>query len=309
MGESVTTTLQNPFGTSFLERFLYWGIQIGIFLILLTPFVMSNASVFPAIFPKVIYFRVLVELIFLFYLILLLRNAMYLPKLTPLFLSVFVFIQILAFSTFKGINPERSFWGTVERGEGLILFLHLLLFFVVLVGVFREKQSWMKLLKLAVLVRYHLREEGVEVAERRQNAPVLLALFLSKLLDPLNRPVHDRIHRLVVGLGMLAPPPIPDLSEVGDILRRDDAGLQYLVLELVEALRVSVLADRRRLVVRLESCVDILFLVREVEDEGAGLAGGSSVEAREGLDRLHARQFLHHIHGLEQGLVKAGLVS
>ena len=52
---------------------------------------------------------------------------------------------------------------------------------------------------------------------------------------------------------MLAPPPVPDLGKVGDILRCDDAGLQYLVLELVEALRVSVLTDRRRLVVRLES--------------------------------------------------------
>ena len=37
-------------------------------------------------------------------------------------------------------------------------------------------------------------------------------------------------------------------------------------------------------------------------------AGGDTVEPREGLHCLHTCQSFHHIHGLQQGLIKAGLI-
>lgn len=151
MSKAINKTLPIRLSVPSLEQVLRWGIMAGVYLILLTPFVVHNGSVFPNLYPKVIYFRVLVEVIFLLYLFLLLRNLRYLPRLTLLFLSVLVFIEILLFSTWKGINPERSFWGSVERGEGFILLLHLFLFFAVLVGVFGEKKDWMRFIRFAVL--------------------------------------------------------------------------------------------------------------------------------------------------------------
>lgn len=134
------------------ERVLLWAVKGGIFSLLLTPLVIVGVTVFPTLFPKAIYFRIGVEIVFLLYLLLLLRNRSYLPKLSPLFLAVLFCIEILALSTWKGINPERSFFGTIERMEGFILFLHLFLFFVVLVGVFRQKKDWIHLLRFAALV-------------------------------------------------------------------------------------------------------------------------------------------------------------
>ena len=152
-----------PIGGS-AEQFLRWGIQAVVFLILLTPLVVLNASSFPTVYPKAIYFRVLAEILFLFYILLLLKNSRYLPRLSPIFLAVIVFLEILIFSTWTGMNPERSFWGTIERGEGLILFLHLFLFFVVLVGVFRQKAEWMTLLRFVVLTSIPL---GIETIARK----------------------------------------------------------------------------------------------------------------------------------------------
>ena len=54
--------------------------------------------------------------------------------------------------------------------------------------------------------------------------------------------------------------------------------------------------------------VDVIFLVGEIEDEGARFAGRDAVEPGESLNRLHAGQALHHIHRLQQGLIEAGLI-
>ena len=133
------------------ERVLVWAIRVGVLGILLAPFVVSGLTVFPNIFVKVIYFRVLAAVVFVLYLFLLLKNRSYLPRLSPVFVSVLLFIEMLLLSTFRGINPERGFFGTMERMEGFILFAHLFLFFIVLVGVFRTKREWIYLLSFLLL--------------------------------------------------------------------------------------------------------------------------------------------------------------
>ena len=51
-----------------------------------------------------------------------------------------------------------------------------------------------------------------------------------------------------------------------------------------------------------------LFMVDEIKNECARLAGGGVVKTREGLDRLNTGRPLHHIHCLQQWQIKAGLV-
>jgi len=135
-----------------LENILLFGIKIGIFLILLTPLVLFPKSIFPSVFPKGIYFRVLVEILFLFYILLLLCNLKYLPKISPIFISTLIFIEILALSTWKSINPQRSFWGTIERMEGFLTLLHFFIFFLILVSVFRKRKDWLDFLRFPVFL-------------------------------------------------------------------------------------------------------------------------------------------------------------
>ena len=84
-----------------LEKIWLSGIKVGIFLILLTPLAVIGISIFPFSMSKVIYFRVLVEIVFLFYIFLLLGNRKYLPKISPLFISISVFIAVSALSLWQ----------------------------------------------------------------------------------------------------------------------------------------------------------------------------------------------------------------
>lgn len=135
-----------------LENILLWGIKIGIFLILLTPIVLTPATVYPSVFPKVIYFRILVEILLFFYILLLFCNSKYLPRISPIFISLLFFIIILGLSScWRSINPQRSFWGTVERMEGFSTWLHIFIFFLILVSVLRERKDWLNFFRFSVL--------------------------------------------------------------------------------------------------------------------------------------------------------------
>lgn len=135
------------------EDILLWGVRIGVALILFTPLVISKQVPFPVVFAKTIYFQAFVEVVFLLYALLLIGDhKKYLPRFSPILIALFVFTEVLSFATLRGINPERSFWGTVERGEGLILHLHLFVFFLVLSGVFQKSGDWFKILRLTLLV-------------------------------------------------------------------------------------------------------------------------------------------------------------
>jgi len=154
-------TLGQTLGLNSIESLLRKGVKTGLLLALLTPWVLWSDSTFPALYPKAIYFRILVEVVFLFYLLLLLKNRSYLPRISPLFLTVFIFIEVLMFSTLNAINPLRSFWGTLERAEGLVLMLHLFAFYVILVSVFRTKEEWMNVLRFFIVSSIPLTVIGV----------------------------------------------------------------------------------------------------------------------------------------------------
>jgi len=139
-----------------IEKILLFGIKIGIFLILLTPLLFSPTSIYPTVFPKTIYFRILVEIIFFLYISLLLTaqdwRKKYLPEISSIFISLLIFIVILALSTLKSINPWRSFWGTMERMEGFITIFHFFIFFLILVSIFKSKRDWLSLLRATLLL-------------------------------------------------------------------------------------------------------------------------------------------------------------
>jgi len=61
-------------------------------------------------------------------------------------------------------------------------------------------------------------------------------------------------------------------------------------------------------VVRLESLLDFVGAVDEVEHEGIDFTRIDAVEPRESLHGLHVGEALVYVHRVEQGLVKSRLV-
>ena len=87
-----------------------------------------------------------------------------------------------------------------------------------------------------------------------------------------------------------------------------DLHLVELVLEPVELVRVGAVLKPGLVVVGGEGRLDVLGIVDEVEDERRLLAGRDPVEPRQRLHGLHPVEALVDVHGLQEGLVEAGLV-
>ena len=143
------------------EKIWLFLVKAGILLISFTPFVFSPVNFFPTVFPQAIYFRCLVEIIFCFYVFLLLCRRDYLPKASPLFVAVSIFTLINVIATIFSVNPYRSFWGSLERSEGLISTLHLYIYFFIISGVLRNKKDFIWLLKTIVYPSVLLAYAGI----------------------------------------------------------------------------------------------------------------------------------------------------
>ncbi len=106
-------------------------------------------------FPKLAVFRSIVEIMLIFYILLIIGNKKYRPNFkNPLLLAVTVFTGLYIITSITGINFYRSFWGTLERMGGVFSFVHYWIFFVVLISVFRSREDWMKLLKFSVIAGF-----------------------------------------------------------------------------------------------------------------------------------------------------------
>lgn len=131
-----------------LAKILKYLIYVAAFV----PLIIFSQYISPFHFGKVVIFRSLVEIMAVFYLVLVLKDRSYLPG-WHLLLKIFVlFTLVFGISTFISVNPYLSFWGSLERMGGLWSFIHYLIFFIILISVFRTREDWLRLLKLTVFV-------------------------------------------------------------------------------------------------------------------------------------------------------------
>jgi hypothetical protein len=113
----------------------------------------TGSTLFPFIVGKYIWFRSCVDLAFIFFLLGLLfqdKEGACLKKLKEVFknkiaITVSVFTAIFLLAGFFGVNPAASFWSNFERGEGGLQILHLFIFFVLLLALFKEEKDWQKI--------------------------------------------------------------------------------------------------------------------------------------------------------------------
>lgn len=130
-------------------RYLVLG---GIFL---TPFlvlIVASSLFFPFITGKNFAFRILIETIFCLWLILLIFDRNYRPKKSWILIAFTSFLIVLIFSSIFGENFYRSFWSNYERMEGLITYLHLFAFFLILISTVKEERLWKWFFNTSLLI-------------------------------------------------------------------------------------------------------------------------------------------------------------
>lgn len=135
----------------FFDGLLLKLVRYGLFFSAFTTLIVFRDFWSPTNFGKVIVFRIIVEIIFAFWLILWLRNKLTWPKLNLIGWAFFVFVSSYFISSFLGSNFNQSFWGGFERMGGAFNLLHYLLFFIMLVSLFRTKEDWLTLLNLCLV--------------------------------------------------------------------------------------------------------------------------------------------------------------
>ena len=136
-------------------KFLRWGTLALLSLTFLIPFIVADGSFFPNMFfpfitGKAFAFRILVELLLGFYVLLALREPKYRPRASVLMWALVGFVAWVGIATLLSVDPIKSFWSNFERMEGYITILHLFVYCVVLGAVVSAEKWWNNLLRIAV---------------------------------------------------------------------------------------------------------------------------------------------------------------
>src|SRR3989338_2928222 len=135
-----------------LEKTCLFIIRWGTYAVLFAPLIVMIQFFFPFVAPKTTFFRIMVEIIFAAYLVLVFSNSRYRPPINPLMIALTSFLGVFILASLLGVNLNRSFWSTYERMTGIWTMLHLYAFFIILTSCFRKKENWEKFLAVSVLV-------------------------------------------------------------------------------------------------------------------------------------------------------------
>ena len=142
----------NFFSNKKLEKIFKSIVVAGCYLVVFIPLVLVPSSYFPYIIQKTLIFRILIEFLFGCYLVLALMNPDYRPKKSAILFWVLGFFGVMLVATFTSQSVFRSWWGNWERMFGTFNYLHYLLWFIMLAGVFKSLKNWSYLLSASLLV-------------------------------------------------------------------------------------------------------------------------------------------------------------
>ncbi len=132
--------------------------KITKFLILLAliipPFVKTDYLFFPFSSGKVFFFRFFLFLALLGWVILMLRNREFRPQMNILTIALILFVIGMLVTSFTGVGIMRSLFSNFERHDGTIQFSFFVLYFLMLISVFKSKKDWQVLIGSFLLTAF-----------------------------------------------------------------------------------------------------------------------------------------------------------
>ncbi|MCD6471383.1 hypothetical protein J7K86_02555 [bacterium] len=144
------------------EKFLKEIIRWGSYLILFLPLAITRSTLYPFIFGKIIFFRILVETIFVPWIFLVIYNPKYRIKWkNPLILTLTIFVSVLFLTMLTGVDIQRSFWSTQERMTGVLTLFHFWLWFIILSTTFKKWQDWEKFIWASLICSFLVGSYGL----------------------------------------------------------------------------------------------------------------------------------------------------
>ncbi len=147
-----------------INTILRYAIITGLSFVMFIPLYIANPLFFPFITGKAFAFRIIVEIIFALWLILILRergtsaygtDRSVVPRVNLITVFVTAFTLIVLIADLAGMNPLRSIWSNSERMEGWMTIIHLWSYFIILSSIFgvgdELRKNWHRFLNITII--------------------------------------------------------------------------------------------------------------------------------------------------------------
>lgn len=139
-------------GSFFMTQKTYLTIlKSGIYLSFLAVFWIFGSLLFPFITSKQIYFNILIEILAVFWLVFLIKYPEQRPKKSWISIGLISYFAAILVSSIFSVDFNLSFWGDIERMLGFFHILHFLIFYFIIITVFREWKDWKILFVVSVI--------------------------------------------------------------------------------------------------------------------------------------------------------------
>lgn len=132
---------------SFFEKFIISGVYLILFLPLVPDFFAAGLYL-----KREIIFSVIIEILAVFYFVYIFSGNYWRDIFirrsadkNKLLLALLFFTGAFLLSTFFSLDSYRGFWGTFFRFGGFFTWLHLFVFFLILISFFKSRENWLKL--------------------------------------------------------------------------------------------------------------------------------------------------------------------
>ncbi len=177
------------------QRTLQKIIIGGLFLVPFIPLFVANTLFFPYITGKAFAFRIIVEILLALWLVLVYLDPNARPKRSAILWAFLGLITVTILATIFGVDPYRSFWSNFERMDGLVSYLHLAGYFLLLIANFRSEKLWRRwwftTLGVSVIVVFSA------LVEFGQIAPGASARLATSFGNPIYLAVYLLVHMFI----------------------------------------------------------------------------------------------------------------
>lgn len=126
-----------------------WMLLAGIGLVFLTPFVVTQSTIYPFVVGKAIWSRSFIEIVFALWVLLALADPAYRPPRSRLLLLLAVGLGVALLAAGSGVSFQHSLWSNYERMQGVVDLAHWFAFALVLMSVVRTRRAMRTLLAFA----------------------------------------------------------------------------------------------------------------------------------------------------------------
>ncbi|MEI7620763.1 MAG: O-antigen ligase family protein [Candidatus Falkowbacteria bacterium] len=139
-------------------------LKYGLYSSFLTFFFIFSDLLFPYITSKQISFNILMEVLAVFWVMLIMTYPEYRPKKSYLTWGILAYFFAVALSAIFGVDFNLSFWGNAERMLGLLHLLHFFLFYLILITVMRGKSDWDRFFDVSIATSVAITIYGLATA-------------------------------------------------------------------------------------------------------------------------------------------------